>query len=632
MTIENDASKTRLSAFVGRSFLDQDEAVWATFRAMFESLAPMGFRFEDAKGSRPKPVSDKVKAGISRNTLYIAILTRRERISTKESPTLFQRLFPPRESSPRWTTSNWVVQEIGYAIGRDLRVLRLIESGVEYPATDLDADREWIGFERGNIPACFNRLTAMIATLIAETIPPEPITTQKAEPPSVAAHLEPSPPSQSQLFADMVKHLREGNPEAAELAKVKLIQQSSPEEGLLYETVYLGRRAANGDEKGLAELHRLAGQHPSSGSPVVGLSRYFATVGDHRRAADVLIDSLPRLAAGDLPWVLSEAAIALKEDGRSQQAKQILKEHLNQTTDGKVRAGLWKSLSQVAVDLGNDDIESGALEAALEEQPTDLSLRFDLAYKYSKMSLHEMSAFHYGCLENNPTAHNNLGIEYEALGWPFAQIEEYEAASAEELLARANLAHVYLSKGFAKEAKMHAEAALASTEDNTRLRARTALDEVENGIKREREAIEKLGVNTRDERRFRHEFAQALLRQPTMEGATAYSTPFGSVTLAVEQGRLVGRAEEPETGLLGLLSVASAAPGEFTRVIEFAADLEGASGTFRCVRRTLNEARAVIGEPKVTAGLLVILPDRSLKFLVKGEKKNKVEIGRPQDG
>lgn len=63
----------RLRAFIGRSFLPSDERVWTEIREVLDALAPLGFVYEDAKEAQPKAVSEKVRGGIDRNDVYIAI-------------------------------------------------------------------------------------------------------------------------------------------------------------------------------------------------------------------------------------------------------------------------------------------------------------------------------------------------------------------------------------------------------------------------------------------------------------------------------------------------------------------------------------------------------------------------------
>ena len=49
----SDQRPVWLKAFVGRSFLEKDEAIWNEIRKMLVNLRPIGFVFEDASEAQP---------------------------------------------------------------------------------------------------------------------------------------------------------------------------------------------------------------------------------------------------------------------------------------------------------------------------------------------------------------------------------------------------------------------------------------------------------------------------------------------------------------------------------------------------------------------------------------------------
>ncbi len=115
-----DPEQVRLRAFVGRSFLRNDEGLWLEIRALLESLRPIGFVFEDAQEAQPRAVSEKVRAGIDRNDVYLGILSRRDQIMGQSGILRFivSRFLDGRQ---RWSPPPWVVQESGYALGAGRR-------------------------------------------------------------------------------------------------------------------------------------------------------------------------------------------------------------------------------------------------------------------------------------------------------------------------------------------------------------------------------------------------------------------------------------------------------------------------------------------------------------------------------
>ena len=161
----------RLSAFVGRSFLDEDKLVWHELRDILDSLKPMGFEYEDAKEGQIRPISEKVKELIVRHEIYIGVLTKRYPIWKPPTSWHGRWLHPVGSYIPQeWTTSEWVTEEIGFAIGKDRKVLLLIEKNVSFPATDLDGDTQWISFSRTNLPASHSEINQMILNLISHRV------------------------------------------------------------------------------------------------------------------------------------------------------------------------------------------------------------------------------------------------------------------------------------------------------------------------------------------------------------------------------------------------------------------------------------------------------------------------------
>ena len=115
---------TRLSAFVGRSFLDDDKNVWNDLRDIFDSLKSIGFEYEDGKEGQIRPISEKVQEIILRHEIYIGVLTKRYPIWQAPSSWHERWLHPLGSYTPqKWTTSEWVIEEIGFAIGKGLKVL-----------------------------------------------------------------------------------------------------------------------------------------------------------------------------------------------------------------------------------------------------------------------------------------------------------------------------------------------------------------------------------------------------------------------------------------------------------------------------------------------------------------------------
>src|ERR1051326_6527748 len=279
----------RLRAFVGRSFLPADEAPWYEIRKILESLRPLGFEFEDAKEAQLRPISDKVKEGIERNDIYIGILMRRlSLMEDTTKPSFIERVagaFSDPAKPVRWATSNWIVQESGYALGRNKKVLLLVEEGVDFPASDLDADTEWVGFDRRSVAECSTRLVSMIGNLISENLPVIVETRQLAPPKeSVSGEQEPQVPDDRPfLRIDALLKEKDFKKADEEFEKV-FAARPSP----LVKTLYLRKKAVQGQKEALQELKHLVEIEPENPDPRFELAWYYAEFEEYKQAAQLM--------------------------------------------------------------------------------------------------------------------------------------------------------------------------------------------------------------------------------------------------------------------------------------------------------------------------------------------------------
>lgn len=296
--MSNEVPAIRIRAFVGRSFLKEDEALWYEIRTILESLRSIGFEFEDAKEAQLRPISEKVRQGIETNDFYVGILTRRSPIKEDApQPSVLKRFlssFPHPKTPTQWTTSNWVVQESGYALGRGKRVLLLIEQGVDFPTADLDADTEWIPFDRAAVSQCSSRLVSMIGNLISEKLPAVPPTTQ------VGAPQESVPPEEQRRvplpggdFDRVIELLNQGEFKEADEEFQRFLgpeTQSPGDRWLRY--FYLRLKSVRGHAESLEELKAVVQREPQNIDARIQLAQYYSYFKNHDKAAQNLIDGV----------------------------------------------------------------------------------------------------------------------------------------------------------------------------------------------------------------------------------------------------------------------------------------------------------------------------------------------------
>ena len=163
---------TSIFAFVGHSFEDIDKSVVDEFLDYFRSLqegALPDFKWENAKRADIKTLAKKVLEKMEDKNTFIGICTRKE-IAAQESELLKIPLFNKcvfEQSSLQSKTSDWIIQEIGLAIGKELNVVILLEEGVRKPG-GLQGDAEYVPFNRNNISKCFPKLLEALCAILCE--------------------------------------------------------------------------------------------------------------------------------------------------------------------------------------------------------------------------------------------------------------------------------------------------------------------------------------------------------------------------------------------------------------------------------------------------------------------------------
>ncbi len=129
-----------INAFVGHSFADEDADVVGTILKYLSSITEVhpNFRWEHAESPEPKVVDAKVLARFADKNLFIGICTQRERVvqDNELTPPWYPRdSLAGKAAAFEWKTSDWIIQEIGLAIGRGLSVILLVENGIRSPCT-----------------------------------------------------------------------------------------------------------------------------------------------------------------------------------------------------------------------------------------------------------------------------------------------------------------------------------------------------------------------------------------------------------------------------------------------------------------------------------------------------------------
>jgi hypothetical protein len=123
-----------LKAFVGHSFTPDDEDIVRAFQKFFTELKATNpdFSWVSAEAAQPKELANKVLELMQDKNLFIGICTKKEAVvHPKElKPTKCGKHLMARKESFEPKTSDWIIQEIGLAIGKGMELILLIETAI----------------------------------------------------------------------------------------------------------------------------------------------------------------------------------------------------------------------------------------------------------------------------------------------------------------------------------------------------------------------------------------------------------------------------------------------------------------------------------------------------------------------
>lgn len=468
-----------VKAFVGHSFTEDDKETVAKFCEFFDSLAKLNpaFSWVHARAAEPKQLSEKVLALIQDRTLFIGICTKKEFVfAGHRLGRIFNRLFL-REDAVQSKTSDWIIQEIGLAIGRNLQLVLLVEEGMRKPG-GLQGDVEYIPFERSAPEKSFTRIAEMITALglnsdVSQTVGQIVTTTSSAIPAQRDADNEVSLTPTSDWkdddydFAQFRCIMRE-NEAQAEVVKEAYLRVGG--DTALKKSIWDARnesiRLLVGKGGDFEKLRKLAEANPSNSKIKAMVARGVERFGRHKEAA-LLYEQAALLSDDDLEQFRfrCDAAEAYQKAGSTHEAIAILKKLRSEADGDESKYGrLLDTLRQLAEDQKDDDFSVAVLEGQMDRSPSSARTRFTLAYLHSQIGNDEMALYHYLQIspnERQAMSWNNLGAAYDSFKIKARAVAAYRKSEAMgETLAMANLGNRLLRAGFVEEANSICDKAL----------------------------------------------------------------------------------------------------------------------------------------------------------------------------
>lgn len=503
----------QISAFVGHSFTKDDEEVVGKFLRHFDRLKLIlpNFTWTHAEPAEPKQLPEKVLSLIEGKNVFIGICTKKEWAiaDTSLSVSGFPRNYlKARTESFVWKTSDWIIQEIGLAIGKGLSLILLVENGVRNPG-GLQGAVEFIPFDRAAPEKSFDKIIEMIGAL-AETTTSVPIASDGEKSSQVDSNkqptlqngwLSPQPDwSRTQYEFGLIDSLISEEPKRfAEIDRAFLATPFARENDgvIIWEAHKEYAQLSFGKNGNLSKLKGLAEQHPLISKISEYLANVYADYDNELAAGEFEKASTKSSDLEEKARLASRAALQHARAGVVTKTVQIAQELRRQAAKGLVSERYLLFLIRDLAELSKDDGAAiSAMERIVAISPDDTSTRFRLAYKHSNEGNSDMALYHYlkiPYLKRDGVTWNNLGVAYDGFAMRGKAVEAYRASERMgETLAMSNLARKFISAGFISEAQAECDKATSIKDYNKSILDNLAQlrDQAEEENKKQKELLQ----------------------------------------------------------------------------------------------------------------------------------------------
>lgn len=643
----------KLDAFVGHSFLDFDKDVVGELLAFFDRLQSMdiGFTWTHAEAAEPKALSEKILRLIAEKNVFIGICTAKERVIEPEhlaKSFLRKDRLQGNAADFQWKASDWVIQEIGLAIGLKMNLILLIEDGVRQPG-GLQGTIEYINFSRTEPSKAYNKILEMLLALNPIKSPSKSALTE-AEPEkekiadatsskSDDKYDDPSPEWDRDKYFDALDMAVFKNDDTR-LNRVKDAYLSSKhvetkDDRLEVEARILWLRQIFGGKTQLEGLNALNNENPQSPKVLHYLAESYSVYKYDEKAAKIFEESA-NLETKPEPKLnrFCSAAISRARSGDRQAHVWLItqtRDLVNQLPNGEQT--LVSSLVSIA-DLYKSDHDYLAYsEWLLAISPSKNDLRFSIAYKYSEVGNDQLAIFHYLLIprdQRQSHVWNNLGVSYAREGLKGKSIQFYR--KSEELggtLAMSNLAHALIEAGFLKEADdLCAAATKRPSFDKQIGTAITKLKETrENEEKKELEILEATGKI----RKFMIDYAKATLQSAPVNYQDIWRDSQCDLTITINDGKFsaTGSYEVATGGLLAISNPFTPASPKKTIAVQYEGSLTGLTARYSKKVGSQGEASSLLGATEHTGIMILDLTKGLIQGMEKVDKTDRLfEINR----
>jgi tetratricopeptide (TPR) repeat protein len=599
-----------IRAFVGHSFTQEDSGLVDVILKYLSRIAEMNpnFSWVHAENPEPEMVDIKVLSLLADKNVFIGICTKKERVieQTCLKKSFFRNFLIAPEKDFQWKTSDWIIQEIGLAVGRGLKVILLLEKDVKTPGA-LQGNLEYIPLDRSAPEKSFDRLLAMISSLSPKSNQPGEVVTlgrpaeeeKTIEPTTAPGKSEWLIPKSEWKFDNykkgaMYSVLIDDEAELKNITAAFLASTGGQPElnREHYESYIEYLRIIYSRNGVLANLEKIA-ETAERPEPLNFLGMSYEHYEEFVRAAGVF-DRAAALSSSPTQAVrmLGKAALAYEKAGLRLEATEAENRMRNIVLpDAKDVEHVLKAELKLAEARKEDELALAAMEYLLELNPADNETRFSVAYKYSNVDQQELALLHYLRIptqERDARSWNNLGVCLDSFDMPIKSVDAYrESDTKGETLAISNLAIKFLNAGFSNEAKVLLERGLQIPDHHKNID--TNLGRLKDAAEKESDlesaALEKAKPISEFYRNFGRSIASPLL-EPLSE---TWVAPNCALRISITDGVFVASGTyEVRNGLIAALSLnQTVEPTKFS--LEYRGVLHGRSVLGTVKRKQIGE-------------------------------------------
>ena len=636
-----------MKAFVGHSFDDKDIDVVRKIKDFIESL---GIKCETGEKPQYGYVAEKVKNRIIDNDVFVGLFTHDKKILLENGKS---------NEGDFYATSNWVIQESGFAIAKNKKLIFLVEEGI-YKFPKLQGDQEYIIFNKKSLDKAFTKINNMVLPM-RDKISKE-TTSETGE------KLENIEKSEFELEKDKVQKVNQGKVkekkveifiklyetmvkkedyrEAQKIYNEEYKNYLQGDEIVEWWAVVLRFSISCGDPDAFNELKVLADENKNNPKVIEQLGIAYQQIDEYPKTINIFSKARKLLDINkkeDIERIIEfyeQESVCLVLDNEYEKAIKLLSNLLYRNCFEGHKAKILAGLANLA--KRKKDIEKFLIyaEGSLNIDPTNTDLRFDLAYRYSKKGEDKMSLLHYKKLINttkSPGGLNNLGVQYNILKLPAKSVNSFiKSAENKETLAMANIAQRYLNEGFVEDAKREIKKAYELSGEGVEVHGNIGIakNRIEEILEKEKEKEKVILNKAEDERKFRVKYSEAFycdidLGKEKFDGV--WSSSWGDIKIIFDKGKnsFTGSGEKklpPDQFLLTLIKNQSDLHRDFftRRLIYIQGNITKLSGQYEIIMEEKNEYSdgTSYGEKKTYKVTGTMAIDKEINEIKVMEKKN----------